>query len=164
MHMFKRFEVWLLLIAGVLAVGWALKPSGSEDASVVAEAPEQPALEIRRRTLERDYGNARLDLEIRYRNPSPRPLFMQAPDVRLINAAGREVPPFVLPVERPVSVEPRSTSDVRLRFWLEENDLAGSLTLDVRGEQALVKDAEPTQLEQLKNHQPQVLDGARWKF
>ena len=98
-------------------------------------------LQLRRSTLERDFGNARLDLEVRYKNSSPRPLSMQAPDVRLINGAGKEVPPFILPVERPPSIEAQTTGDVRLRFWLEKTDLAGPLALEIRGQKLEVKNS-----------------------
>jgi hypothetical protein len=87
---------------------------------------------------------------------------MQPPDVRLLNAAGREVPPFILPVERHVSVEAQSTADIRLRYWLEKADLAGPLTLDVRGQKLEVKHAAPLDLEKLENAKPRVWTSAAW--
>lgn len=164
MRVFQRFEVWLLLIAGGIAVGWSFKADAPPDADgPVPVASADAPLQLRRCTLERDYGNARLDLEIRYRNASPRPLFMQPPDVRLLDAAGKEVPPFILPAERPVSVEAQATSDLRLRFWLEKADLQGPLTLDIRGATLEVKNATPLDLEKLENKKPKVWTGADWK-
>ena len=119
-------------------------------------------LQLRRCTLERDFGNARLDLEVRYKNASPRPLSMQPPDVRLINAAGKDVPPFILPVERPPTVEAQTTADIRLRFWLEKTDLIGALTLDIRGQRLEVKSATPLDLEKLENKKPRVWTSAAW--
>ncbi len=164
MRLFQRFEVWLLLIAGGIAVGWSFKADAppDSDGSVPVASTDAP-LQLRRCTLERDYGNARLDLEIRYRNAGPRPLFMQPPDVRLLDAAGKEVPPFILPAERPVSVEAQATSDLRLRFWLEQTDLQGPLTLEVRGEKLEVKNATPLDLEKLENKKPKVWTGVDWK-
>ncbi|MGV3663386.1 MAG: hypothetical protein ACO1TE_24660 [Prosthecobacter sp.] len=165
MRIFQRFEVWLLLLAAGVAVWFSFKadaPSPEEDAPTAALNPDAP-LQLRRATLERDFGNARLDLEVRYKNASPRPLSLQPPDVRLINAAGKDVPVFILPTERPTSVEANTTSDVRLRFWLEKPDLAGPLTLDIRGQTLEVKNSTPLDLEKLENAKPKVWTGADWK-
>lgn len=163
MRIFQRFEVWLLLIAGGIAVWWSFQSGGTPDLDApVAELNPSAALQLRRSTLERDFGNARLDLEIRYKNASPRPLSMQPPDVRLVNAAGKDVPPFILPVERPATVEAQTTADLRLRFWLEKADLNGPLTLDIRGERLEVKNATPLDLEKLENGKPKVWTSAAW--
>lgn len=164
MRIFQRFEVWLLLIAGGIAVWWALQAgSNPAETSPAAEIDaSSPALQLRRCTLVRDFGNARLDLEVRYKNASPRPLYLQPPDVRLINAAGKDVPPFILPVERPPSIEAQTTSDVRLRFWLEKADLSGPLTLEIRGQKLEVKNSTPLDLEKLENAKPRVWTGTSW--
>lgn len=163
MHLFKRFEVWLLLVTGVIAVWWSLQTDSTPvDDGPMAEMKADIPLQLRRCTLERDFGNARLDLEIRYKNTSPRPLFMQPPDVRLINAAGKDVPPFILPVEKPANIEAQTTSDIRLRFWLEKADLAGALTLEIRGQKLEVKTSTPLDLEKLTNAKPKVWTSANW--
>jgi len=94
MPFFKRLEVWLLLAIGLAATLWVLLPEPTGDDTAIADpaaaaAPAEPALRILRCTLERDFGNARLDLELRYANPAPRPLLLAAPDVRLLAADGR---------------------------------------------------------------------------
>ena len=163
MRIFQRFEVWLLLLAGGIAIWWSFQstPNPAETGPEAEMAADSP-LQLRRCTLERDFGNARLDLEVRYKNASPRPLSMQPPDVRLINAGGKEVPPFILPVERPPSVEAQTTGDIRLRFWLEKTDLSGPLTLEIRGQKLEVKNATPLDLEKLENARPRVWTGANW--
>jgi len=163
MRIFQRFEVWLLLIAGGIAVWWSFKTAGRPGLDApVAELSADAPLQLRRCTLERDFGNARLDLEVRYKNTSPRPLSMQPPDVRLINAAGKDVPPFILPVERPPTVEAQTTADLRLRFWLEKADLQGALTLEIRGQKLEVKNSTPVDLEKLENAKPKVWTSAAW--
>ncbi len=163
MRIFQRFEVWLLLIAGGIAVWWSFPTEGRPDLDApVAELNADVPLQLRRCTLERDFGNARLDLEVRYKNTSPRPLSMQPPDVRLINAAGKDVPPFILPVERPPTVEAQTTADLRLRFWLEKADLQGALTLEIRGQKLEVKNSTPVDLEKLENAKPKVWTSAAW--
>ncbi|WP_395741660.1 hypothetical protein [Prosthecobacter sp.] len=162
MRIFQRFEVWLLLLVGGIAIWWAFSTGPNPGETGPETRPDSP-LQLRRCTVERDFGNARLDLEVRYKNTSPRPLSMQAPDVRLINAAGKEVPPFILPIERPPTAEAQTTGDIRLRFWLEKADLAGALTLEVRGEKLEVKDSTPLDLEKLENAKPKVWTSAAWK-
>lgn len=163
MRIFQRFEVWLLLIAGGIAIWWSFEPppnlaENGPEAEMNADSP----LQLRCCTLKRDFGNARLDLEVRYKNASPRPLSMRPPDVRLVNAAGKEVPPFILPVERPPSIEAQTTGDVRLRFWLEKADLAGPLTLEIRGQKLEVKNGTALDLEKLENGKPKVWTNADW--
>ncbi|MDB6003271.1 MAG: hypothetical protein JWR15_258 [Prosthecobacter sp.] len=163
MRIFQRFEVWLLLIAGGIAIWWSFSPGPTPaEKGPVAEMNADSPLQLRRCTLQRDFGNARLDVEVRYKNTSPRPLSMQAPDVRLVNATGKEVPPFILPVERPPSVEAQTTGDIRLRFWLEKADLAGSLTLEIRGQKLEVKNGTALDLEKLENAKPKVWTSAEW--
>lgn len=163
MRLFQRFEVWLLLLVGGIAIWWSFQSNTTpvEDGPVAGMNADSP-FQLRRCTLERDFGNARLDLEVRYKNTSPRPLSMQPPDVRLINAAGKDVPPFILPVERPASVEAQTTSDIRLRFWLEKADLTGPLTLDIRGQKLEVKNHTPFDLEKLENAKPKLWTKSAW--
>jgi hypothetical protein len=163
MRIFQRFEVWLLLIAGGIAIWWSFSAAPNPaESGPVAEINADSPLQLRRCTLVRDFGNARLDLEVRYKNASPRPLSMQPPEVRLINAAGKEVPPFILPTERAPTVEAQTAGDVRLRFWLEKADLGGVLTLEIRGEKLEVKNSTPFDLEKLENAKPRVWTSAAW--
>lgn len=169
MKFFQRIEVWLLLLLGAGAAIWVLTSSpsgddgnpepieGSENTSATTAAP---AITIHRCTLERDYGNARLDIELRYRNANPRTLILQPPDVRLLTGDGKEVPTFVLPVEKPPQVAAQTAQDIRLRFWLEKTHLQGPLTLDIRGQTAEVKAAAPFDLESIENHKPKSWSGA----
>lgn len=165
MAFLKRFEVWVLLLLGAGAALWVFldKPSveGDPEAIEASEnASTETALVIHRCTVERDYGNARLDLELRYRNASPRALVLQPPDVKLLTADGKEVPPFVLAVEKPPQIAAQTAQSVRLRYWLESVHLAGALTLDIRGTKAEVKSATPLDLTKLENQKPKTWQGA----
>jgi hypothetical protein len=165
MRLFQRFEVWLLLVAGGAAVWWAMQepaPYAQDEAEVAATMAESAVLRIHRSTLERDFGNARLDIELRFRNTSPRPLAMQPPDVRLLTEDGREIPPFILPSERPISVLENSSTDLLLRYWLEARDLDGVLRLDVRGQSVEVKSSEPLDLTRLENKVPKTWTTTKW--
>ncbi len=162
MSFLKRIEVWVLLILGGGAAVWVLmdKPVVEGDPQPIESTSSDPVLVIHRCTLERDFGNARLDIELRYRNASPRPLILQPPDVKLATGDGKEVPPYILPVEKPPQIAAQTTQSVRLRYWLEASHLNGSLTLDVRGAKAEVKTAEPLDLSKLENSKPKLWQGA----
>jgi len=164
MAFLKRFEVWVLILLAAGAGLWVtlIQPVQEGDPIPLVNeerASEEPALVIHRCTLERDYGNARLDIELRYRNSSPRPLVLQTPDVRLLTRDGREVPPFILPVEKPPQIAPRTAQSVRLRYWLEAAHLKGGLSLDIRGSRADVKSDAALDLERLENRRPRTWQG-----
>lgn len=166
MNLFKRIEVILLLLLAAGGAVWVL--SGSSNGDVYDLAPQiQSGAEsvenrVQRCTLERDHGNARLDLEFRFQNQEPRKLTLQPPQVRLMTAAGKEVPPFFLPFEPLPEIAAGSSQDVRLRYWLEKSDLQGALILDVQGEKLDVKSAAPFDLEKLKNKEPRSFTDTNW--
>jgi hypothetical protein len=163
----QRPEVWVLLLASVAAGFWALGP-GPEEAEWQA-APGTAVVEGGRvrllgGVLERDYGNARLDVTVRIRNEGIHPLPLNPPRTRLLAGVegGREVPPFFLPTERPPEVAAKSEAEVTLRYWLEAADLKGPLVLEVEGERVAVKEARAFDLEDLENGKPRVLKGEAW--
>lgn len=155
----------LLLAAGAgLFVLKTSRPSDPEDVPLIQNAGpatgEKPSL--RRLTLERDHGNARLDIEVRVTNPHPHKSQLVPPFARLLNAAGKEVPAFFLPIEPPPTLDPQTTADVRLRFWLETTDLAGALTLELDGTPLPIKSAKPFDLTPLTNAKAVVVEGLDW--
>ena len=168
MNLFKRLEVWLLLIlaaGATLFVLWQDK-AATADKPVISDV--QPAradgkLTVLGCKLERDYGNARLDIEARLTNRRTRKLLLVAPAVKLLNDQGNEVPDFILPAEKPAEVPPNAEATVVMRFWLEQSDLQGVLTLDVEGERVEVKSAEPFDLSQLENARPRALKPGVWE-
>ena len=165
MSFFKRFEVWLLILLSLVATIWVFTTDSDSGDDVGDPQPissstsSDPILKIHRSTLERDFGNARLDLELRYQNASPRPFSLQPPDVRLLTADGKEVPPFMLATEKPPQIPAQTAQDVRLRYWLEKAHLQGPLTLEIRGEKAEVKTATPLDLDSLENGKPKTWTG-----
>ncbi len=167
MKFHQRPEVWILLLGCVLAVGWVLMDSSGDSGLGPAVGPpvtaEEP-LRLYRVTLERDYGNARLDIEFRYQNASPRPITLQPPDAKLITSAGAEVPPFILAVSPAPVVAAGTTQDVRLRYWLEEDHLKEGLTLQIRDASVLVKADAPFDLDRLENGKPESWTGIDWKL
>jgi hypothetical protein len=129
--------------------------------TVVKGDPAKP-LEVHRSVLERDYGNARLDIEARIQNAGKDKLVLQPPQVRLLAGGGREVPPFFLPFEPQPEIGPGTTQDVQLRYWLEKKDLQEGLTLEVNGVQAKVKGAQAFDLESLKSKEEKTFLPHAW--
>lgn len=168
MGVLKRFEIWLLLavIAGGLAWVFSSRQDADElpgdELAEVADQPER-AVVLRRSVLRRDYGNARLDLELRVANAKAEKLVMGPPAVRLVAGRNREVPGFFLPFEALPEVAAHSKGEVRLRYWLEAGDLQETLTLEVNGEPLLVKDETPLDLAGFENGRDVVMEGTAWK-
>jgi hypothetical protein len=156
-----RPELWLL-VATSLGLWWWISPPAAKQFTQPIESPAarlQPALRLDRCSLKRDYSNARLDLEITYRNDSPRPLILQAPSVQLLASDKQQVPPFVLPTEPPPQVAARSQASLRLRYWLSEAQLQGTLHLDILGQRVQIKGSQPLALQALPNQQARQWDG-----
>ena len=168
MNLFKRVEVIFLLLLAAGGALWVLQDGqepdedAKEDAASVGEPA--PALLIHRRVLERDADNARLDLDVRFANRAGRRLVLQSPDVKLLTAAGREVPFFFLPFETPPEIASGATQDAQLRFWLAKPDLGQALTLEIAGEKAEVKTAAAFDLQRMKNKEPVAFADADWKM
>lgn len=165
----KRFEIWFLLVLVLGGLAWVLFFSSGDQFEeellsdgATAELKVEQALTLRRLVAKRDYGNVRLDLEVRMRNAKGEKLLMTSPQVRLLAGEDREVPSFFLPFDPLPEVAANSTQEVLLRYWLEAKDLQGSLVLEVEGQRLLVKEAEPFEIELLTNGEETQLKTVRW--
>jgi len=167
MKLLQRPEVWVLLLlaAGATAfVYFTSAPEGPEPLiSNTTPAAAEAKVQVKKCTVVRDFGNARLDIAVRMTNKRSTKLLLVAPAVRLLNAKGTEVPPFILPVEPAPELPPQTTADALLRFWTEKSDFDGPLTLEIEGEKIALKSARPMDLEKLKNAEPKLLPpGGDW--
>jgi hypothetical protein len=157
MPLLKRLEVWILLALAAGTAAFVLLQDKSDDKALISDAhaaPPQTQTALLGCTLERDYGNARLDLEVRMTNRHDQKLLLIKPAVRLLDGKNEDIPPFILPVERPPELAPHTEATAKLRFWLEQAQLNGALTLELDGERLVVKTAKPLDLSKLKNAQP----------
>ncbi len=167
MKFFQRIEVWFLLLIGGGLAAWVLlgQPKASNEAP-----PAEPSssvettdlIQVRRSTLERDYGNARLDLDLRIQNPTVRPIVLKAPDIQLLTGTDREVPAFFLPADPPPQLSASASQEVKLRFWLEKTDVAGPLRLRFQGHDFPVKTAAPVEWDRLENGKPTTFTALDW--
>ncbi len=168
MKIFQRFEVWLLIGLSAVAMVVVFKPFSKPEAEGLIsnttpanESAKAPML-VHRLTLVRDFGNARLDVDVRLTNKHAKKLQLMAPTVKLMAGKDRQVPDFVLPVEPPPTIPAKTTADAHLRFWLEKTDLAGKLTLQFDGESVDLKSDKPFDLGSVKNAEPKVLGVGDW--
>jgi hypothetical protein len=161
----RRIELWLLFAvvgAGLIFV-FASRHRDEEPAGGGTSASSDDApLKLHRCVIGRDYGNARLDIELRIQNAGNDKLLLQPPKARLLAAKGREIPGFYLPFEQLPEVPPKTTQDVQLRYWLEAADLQGALKLEVDGRAIEVKSAKPVDLNSLKNGEQKTFGAGEW--
>ena len=165
MNLLKRVEIWILLAVVVALLVWALRGGPPEEEldepAVAMQSSDARPLVLHRSSLERDYGNARLEIDLRVKNDSAQKLVMQAPAVKLL-AQNREIPGFYLAFEPAPEVAPNATQDVQLRYWLEAGDLKGPLTLEVNGQKVEIKGAQPFDLESLKSTEKKTFTSGSW--
>lgn len=161
-----RPELWVLLAIAVAGVAYVLssRPRGSDPSpgAPAGTASGDAPLMLHRCILERDYGNARLDIELRVKNTSAETLPMQSPKVKLLAGKNREVPGYFLPFEKQSEIAPNTTQDVQLRYWLEGADLQGALKLEVIGETLEVKSDRPFDLQTMKNGDKKTFKPGEW--
>ncbi len=170
MKILLRIEVLFLLALAVVGGAWVLlsdKPGaldeGKPAVASISKDPGDGSTLIRRCHLERDVGNARLDIELRMTNNHSKKLLLAPPVLRLINAKGADVPAYFLPTEPPPELTAKSTHEVRMRFWLEADDVKGELVLEVDGQKFNIKTAAPLNLETLKNAEAKAMPvGGDW--
>jgi hypothetical protein len=169
MAFLKRFEVWVLLAVVIAGLAWVFVSGPADEfeeevlpAASSDSAETSPALSLRKLVIKRDYGNARLDVDVKIRNEKSEKLVLTAPAVRLVTGDGREVPSFFLPFDPLPEVAANSTQETQLRYWLEGKDLQGTLTLEIDGLHLLLKDDTAMDIKLLKNGEEAVIKTPRW--
>lgn len=167
MNVFKRIEVWILLLLVVGVVLWVLLSNGnSEDGggagTSIASDGASSANAVSQRALTRDYGNAKLVLDFHFENHSSEPMLVAPPAVRLLDATGADIPPFFLPFTEHTEVAPGRREKVTQAYWLEAADLEGELWLEISGERLPVKDSSPFDLKSIDNQETREFDSPVW--
>jgi hypothetical protein len=168
MSFLRRVELWVLLAIAVAGILFAFSSrhrdaeQGAAGAAGAGAMSEDPPLKLHRCVLKRDYGTARLDIELRVRNAGGQKLVLQPPDAILVTGKGREVPGFYLPFEPQPEVGAGSAQDVLIRYWLTADDLAGTLTFEVRGARLEVKSAKAFDLNSVPNLETRIFKPGEW--
>ena len=166
MALFKRIELWLLLAVAIGGIVFAFSSRHRDDEGPTGDggptATEDSPLVLHRCILKRDYGTARLDIELRVRNDDAQTLVLQSPAANLVTGKGREVPAFYLAFEPHPEVAAKSSQDILIRYWLTAEDLAGTLTFDVKGKKLEVKSAKAFDLDSVPNLATQTFKTGEW--
>jgi hypothetical protein len=167
MQLIKRIELWILLAIIMAGVAWVFLSGNGGEADPLggdstANTESASPLQLHRCVLKRDYGNARLDIELRVRNDRAEKLVMQAPKVKLLGEKGREIPSYFLPFDPVPEVAAHSALDVQLRYWLEASDLKESLNLEVDGRRLPIKGSNAFDLNSIKNEEERVMQPGAW--
>jgi hypothetical protein len=167
MHLLKRIELWVLLAVVLAGLAWVFMSGGSRedtvnDGGAASARDAQAPLQLHRCVLKRDYGNARLDIDLRVRNDGTEKLLMRSPKVKLLAPKGREIPSYFLPFDPVPEIPPHSAQDVQLRYWLETADLQGALSLEVDGKTLAIKSEGAFDLNSVKNNEEKVISPGAW--
>ncbi len=176
MHIFKRVEIWilLLLVAGVVIFVFSTTRDDEEFArqpSSTAEKSEraEPAFSVGKIEVKRDYGNAILEIHVTCKNPTGEELQLVSPAARLFAGSGpekeedaTEVESFFLAFSPPPAIPPGEVSAAVLKFWAEKSHLEQSLWLRILDDAQVIKSAGPFDLESIPNQQSLVVRGTEW--
>ena len=167
MNLLKRTEVWALLAVVTAGLVWVfLSGRASKDEALdsggTTGVDSREPLQLHRCVLKRDYGNARLDIEVHVRNDAAERLVMQTPRVKLLGENGREIPSYFLPFDPVPEVAAKSELDVQLRYWLEAADLNGGLSLKVDAKQLTIKGPTAFDLKSMENGEEKVFQPGAW--
>jgi hypothetical protein len=166
-------------LLGAILAALALAPAAC-DRAPQADGGDS-SLQIRARSLSRDFGNARLFLEIHVDNragqtftAAPPQLILVAgatpadfpegaPDLEDLPDGARLVTPLTLPSSPPPMIPAGTRQNIELKFWLEPADLLGPLTLVSPQAATAVKDAAPLALEKLKDQAATRFRSPSWQ-
>ncbi|CAN5235986.1 hypothetical protein BH23VER1_BH23VER1_01550 [soil metagenome] len=165
MGIFKRVEVWIVLILLLGLVGYVLitasKPDADSPTDPGAAAENQVPFRIVGRELTRDYGNAKLELTLIFDNRGAE-LQPAPPDVRLQTADGNLVDPYFLAGDFPAPIPAGRETKLTLSHWLKPEHFTQSLELCIRSDCQPVKSAAPFDIESIKNQETRSLPSADW--
>lgn len=185
MNVFKRIEVWILLVltaAGLVFVllsrqeelakrGPGTRDVGGEGLPVPAAnpAPAQAAafepggqLEVAGVRVNRSGREYLTEVEFSYDNPSEKPL-RTFEEAKLITSSGEALPAFFLAfTEPPPELPAKQRSDATVRFLLHSEDIIGELTLDVGGQRKQIKSARSFDPEAIASRGSRSFDSTDW--
>jgi hypothetical protein len=181
MSVWKRPEVWglLVLVAGgavyiASSGGRGAGPDGAGGdpggtagtaggtAGTAGGTAGAGRLRVESIELTRDYGNARLEIEVDYDNRGGPEVPLSPPDVVLETGGGEPVDPFFLAGDFPDPIAAGQRDRARLKFWLEPGQLGGALVLKVRGEAVQVKPDRPFDLGAVENQKTVRVEAGEW--
>lgn len=143
MNVLRRVEVWGLLVlvaAGLIWVAVDHKRRQGGDGDAGADGPSAIRnLRVTHTRITPHAAHRQLRIEFTATNTGPEPFETRAPGVRLIDAAGNELPHFFAPGAFPPALAPGAAGASWGEFWLTAAQVAGPLTLEVGGRRTEVR-------------------------
>lgn len=163
MGIFKRIEVWILLVllGGGLIYVLTSGDSGNTDPDNAASPAKTDKYVIKKLTLRRDYGNYELRLAVDYNNKGGGEI-ETASAAALIAESGRKIPAFFLAISPPPIIPADKREQVELKYWLEGDDLKGHLWLDILGSKIQVKANAAFDGESVPNGETKTISLPEW--
>ena len=165
MNIFKRIEVWILLVlvgAGIVFVLMTNRDGGNGDGDGDGGSGRGTRFVVKKTTVKRDYGNFEAEIALTYDNRSGGEIDT-ATAAKLIGENGKRIPVFFLAIAMPPKIPAGKKNDLSLRFWLEPEDVKGSLSLEILGENVEVKNGTPLDPESIPNQEKRTYEGTEWK-
>ena len=167
MNYLKRIELWVLLIIIGGGLFWVFSSKSDEgtfaDVSADGQKSAQTSpLKYYRSSLKRDYGNARLDIDLWIRNDKSETINLHAPAVKLVTSKGKDIPSFFLPFDPIPQIASKAAQDVQLRYWVDAADLEGGLTFEVNGVSIPIKSEQPFDLKSIPNDDTKTFQPGKW--
>ncbi len=185
MKIFKRIEVWILLVLTVAGLVYVLlsrqeqlptgatgqrAPRGDSSPSPAASsAPIQNSafesggrLEVTRVRVNRNGREYLTEVDFSYDNQAQKPL-RTIEEAKLITASGKHLPAFFLAFTgAPPMLPARQKSVATVRFQLGSEDIIGELNLDIGGQRQQIKSARSFDPEAIASRDSKSFDSTEW--
>lgn len=154
MALFKRFELWLLLIligGGLYYVLLLQTPKKSNGRAPLTQAHNEtdikpspldtPRFTLKKTSLTRDGDHFMVQIDMQCQQSSSEALQLQTPHTQLLASGAREMKVFFLPFQPKPTLAEAKGKTFTLRYWLTRDDLKSPLTLKIGSTKVPVKSA-----------------------
>ena len=183
LSIFKRIEVWILLVLAVAGLVYVLLSRQEHHAERAPQAPppaRQPArpaptntapesaydpggaLEVKSVRVKRNGGEYLTEIDFDYDNQTEETL-RTIDAARLITASGKSLPAFFLAFTgAPAELPAKQRSAATVRFGLSSEDIIGELELDVGGQRKAIKSARSFDPEAIASRESKTFNSLDW--
>ena len=183
MSIFKRIEVWLLLVLSVAGLVYVLlnqqedvaerfprtapatrPPASAAPAAATKNPVFEPGgqLEVKGVRVDRNGGEYLTEVTFSYDNQSDRTL-RTIDDAKLITASGKSLPVFFLAFKgAPPEFPAKQKSTATVRFELGGEDIIGELHLDVGGQRQPIKSPRSFDPEAIASRSSKTFNSPDW--
>lgn len=175
MALFKRFELWLLLIligGGLYYVLQQQAPKLDSRRAPLSQTQNQPATKqtpqnkprflLKKSSITRDGDHFIVQIDMQCQRNNDKALLLQTPHTQLLASGAREMEVFFLPFQPKPSIEEAKGKIFTLRYWLTQDDLKSPLTLKIGSTELSVKSSQ-FEPQNLPNKQSKTFTTNQWR-